>query len=218
MRITELQIGSIQANDYVAADESTYGTRKLLLSDIIALAKAGLVPYDTEIELTSTEQQTARANIGAVALSDLPAGTTSAAGIVQLYDGTDSTATNKAATPNSVKAAYDLASGRASLTDGKVTPSEASSAYFSITENTALANANAGKTGLVGASVTLTFGTLDDGSEIELWNVGTYTVTISGTLFVSGNGLASSCTIDENSACVLKKMNNVIYVAGGITV
>ena len=172
MRITELQLGSIQSNDYVAADESTYGTRKLLLSDIIALAKAGLVPYDTEIELTSTEQQTARTNIGAVALSDLPDGTTSAAGIVQLYDGTDSTATNKAATPNSVKAAYDLANGRASLTDGKVTPSESSSAYFSITENTALANANAGKTGLVGASVTLTFGTLDDGSEIELWNIG----------------------------------------------
>lgn len=218
MRITELQLGSIQTNDYVAADESTYGTRKLLLSDIIALAKAGLVPYDAEIELTSTEQQTARTNIGAIALSDLPAGTTSAAGIVQLYDGTDSTATNKAATPNSVKAAYDLADGRASLTDGKVTASQASSAYASITANTALSNSDAGKTLLVGASVTLTFGTLDDGSEIELWNVGTYTVTISGTLFINGSGLASTCTIDDNSACVLKKMNNIIYIAGGVTV
>ena len=40
MRITELQIGSIQENDYLAADESTYGTRKILLSDVIAMAKA----------------------------------------------------------------------------------------------------------------------------------------------------------------------------------
>ena len=41
----------------------------------------------------------------------LPSGSTSAAGIVQLTDSTSSTSTTTAATPNSVKSAYDLASG-----------------------------------------------------------------------------------------------------------
>lgn len=40
---------------------------------------------------------------------DVASGTTSAAGIVQLEDSTSSTSTVKAATPNSVKSAYDLA-------------------------------------------------------------------------------------------------------------
>jgi len=40
---------------------------------------------------------------------DVASGTTSAAGIVQLEDSTSSTSTAKAATPNSVKSAYDLA-------------------------------------------------------------------------------------------------------------
>lgn len=43
----------------------------------------------------------------------LPDGTTSAKGMVQLEDSTSSTSTDKAATPNSVKAAYDLANGKA---------------------------------------------------------------------------------------------------------
>jgi phage-related tail fiber protein len=40
---------------------------------------------------------------------DLPSATTSVAGIVQLTDSTASTSTTTAATPNSVKSAYDLA-------------------------------------------------------------------------------------------------------------
>lgn len=217
MRIIDLQVGSIQANDYVAADESTYGTRKLLLSDIIALAKAGLVPYDSEITLTSTNKATARGNIDAIAMADLPTASTSGAGMVQLYDGVDSTDATKAATANAVKTAYDLANGRATLTDGKVTPSQASAAYATISANTTLGNTHAGKTLLVGASVTFTLGTLDDGSEIEIWNTGTYTVTVNATVFVSGIGGKSGFTIDENSVCVLKKMSGIIYVAGGVT-
>ena len=41
----------------------------------------------------------------------LPSGSTSGAGIVQLTDSTSSTSTTTAATPNSVKSAYDLAAG-----------------------------------------------------------------------------------------------------------
>lgn len=44
-----------------------------------------------------------------IAAAYLPSGTTSATGIVQLTDSTSSTSTTTAATPNSVKSAYDLA-------------------------------------------------------------------------------------------------------------
>lgn len=44
-----------------------------------------------------------------IAAAYLPSGTTSATGIVQLEDSTSSTSTTTAATPNSVKSAYDLA-------------------------------------------------------------------------------------------------------------
>lgn len=47
---------------------------------------------------------------GAVTIG-VDAGTTSAAGVVQLTDSTSSTSTTTAATPNAVKSAYDLANG-----------------------------------------------------------------------------------------------------------
>ena len=45
-------------------------------------------------------------------LNDIQDGTTSQKGVVQLEDSYSSTATDKAATPNAVKAAYDLANGK----------------------------------------------------------------------------------------------------------
>lgn len=48
----------------------------------------------------------------------LPSATTSATGIVQLTDSTSSTSTTTAATPNSVKLAYDLANSKASSSHG----------------------------------------------------------------------------------------------------
>lgn len=48
----------------------------------------------------------------------LPSASTSATGIVQLTDSTSSTSTTTAATPNSVKLAYDLANSKASGTHG----------------------------------------------------------------------------------------------------
>ena len=48
----------------------------------------------------------------------LPSASTSATGIVQLTDSTSSTSTTTAATPNSVKLAYDLANSKASSSHG----------------------------------------------------------------------------------------------------
>lgn len=104
----------------------------------------------------------------------------------------------------------------------KIRPSQASSAYTSITANATIGSAHEGKTLLVGANATLTVatGNLTDGAEIEIWNTGSYTVTISGTgvLFVSGEGAQDSCTVDENSVAVIKRMGSLVYVAGGVSV
>jgi len=51
------------------------------------------------------------ASFRALVASDLPSASTAAAGIVQLEDSTSSTSTTKAATPNSVNSAYNLAAG-----------------------------------------------------------------------------------------------------------
>lgn len=53
-----------------------------------------------------------------IASAYLPSGTTAATGIVQLEDSTSSTSTTTAATPNSVKSAYDLANAALPKTGG----------------------------------------------------------------------------------------------------
>lgn len=128
---------------------------------------------------------------------------------------TQSSAASTYATSASVGAASGIATLNA---DSKVTATQSSAKYSSITADTELSNTHAGQTLLVNANATFTFGTLDDGSEIEIWNNGSYTVSISGTLFVAESGSKSSCNLASNSVCVLKKMNSTIYVAGNVTV
>ena len=109
--------------------------------------------------------------------------------------------------------------GAASLDqNGKVTASQTSAAYATITGDTALASDHEGKTLKVTADATLTLGDLTDGCEIEIINYGANTVTLSGTLFVAGEGSATACTIDENAVAVCKYMDGVWFVAGGVSV
>lgn len=61
-------------------------------------------------EVNVTAPITGGGTSGAVTIG-VDAGTTSAAGVVQLTDSTSSTSTTTAATPNAVKSAYDLANG-----------------------------------------------------------------------------------------------------------
>jgi phage-related tail fiber protein len=53
--------------------------------------------------------------------ASLPDGTTTQKGVVQLEDSTSSTSTTKAATPNSVKSAYDLAAAALPKAGGTMT-------------------------------------------------------------------------------------------------
>lgn len=109
--------------------------------------------------------------------------------------------------------------GAASLDqNGKVTANQASSAYLNITGDTELSNIHEGKTLKVTAHATLALGALTDGCEVEIINYGANTVTLSGTLYVAGEGSAASCTVNENSIVACKYMDAVWFVAGGVSV
>ncbi len=60
---------------------------------------------------------------GNILSTNLPSGSTSASGIVQLTDSTSSTSTTTAATPNSVKSAYDLANTANTTANGAIAKS-----------------------------------------------------------------------------------------------
>ncbi len=102
-------------------------------------------------------------------------------------------------------------------TDGKEHADRTTAPYQTISANTTLGDGHSGMTLLAAASVTFTVGTLSDGAEIEIWNTGSYTVKITGTLFVAGIGSASTCTIEACGACVLKYMNSKVFISGTVS-
>ena len=175
---------------------------------------------------------TAHASTHAIGGTDaLPAASSSQAGLVKLIDSTSSTATDTAATAAAVKSAYDLAGSALQSTDkgaangvasldanSKVVAGQASAAYVTLSGSKTMATADAGITYLVAASCTIDFGTVEDGAEFELWNTGTYTVNISGSLFVENYGAYAAATLDSQGACCIKKMSNTYYVSGDVSV
>jgi hypothetical protein len=118
---------------------------------------------------------------GTVPSARLPSGSTVASGIVQLTDSVTSTSTTTAATPNSVKQAYDLAAAKG---NGTVT---------SITAGT----------GLSGGTITGT-GTIALGTIAGV--VGSYTSGISAVT-VDGNGRITSITGSANYLTSASSLN-----------
>ena len=96
------------------------------LNELLALAISlpeqvtDAVKY-TEQSLTEEQKAQARTNIGAVSSSELSDASTTSKGIVQLTDSVSSTSTTTAATPNSVKSAYDLANAALPKSGGTMT-------------------------------------------------------------------------------------------------
>jgi hypothetical protein len=75
---------------------------------------------------------TAGATANSAAWVDLPSGSTSVKGIVQLSDATNSTSTTAAATANAVKTAHDLAAGKSKITVSSTEPTDADMWYQEI--------------------------------------------------------------------------------------
>ena len=118
--------------------------------------------------------------------------------------------------PSSEKGAN---SGVATLTaDGKVTPAQASAKIVSISASTTLASSHAGCLLTVTGTYTITIpSTLDVGTEIEIMNYGSGTVTVTASSGVTLNGTsAGSKTIAERyTSAVLKAITATAWVIQG---
>ena len=106
MRITELTATTeLEQTDYLAVDDETAGTRKILPEDLLGdFLEDRYVSYGIDT-VTTEAQSNARYNLG------IGLATTESEGLVQLYDGVDSTSTTKAATAAAVKLAYEHGGG-----------------------------------------------------------------------------------------------------------
>lgn len=149
-------------------------------------------------------------------------------GVSAAVSGTDYqaplTAGTDYATPASVAACIQSSekganNGVASLTaDGKVTPAQTSAKIVSISANTTLASSHAGCLLTVTGTTTITIpSTLDVGTEIEVMNYGTGTVTVTAASGVTLNGTsAGSKTIsNQYTSAVLKAITATAWVIQG---
>ena len=114
--------------------------------------------------------------------------------------------------------ASEVGVGIATLdSDGKITAEQAEASYLSVTSNTTLTSAHAGKVLLCTGAITITLASLSQGTELEIWNKGSSVITIAGSSFVAGFGALNSCTLKAYSVAVLKRMNSTWHIAGGVS-
>ena len=110
-------------------------------------------------------------------------------------------------------------SGVASLTaDGKVTPAQASAKIVSVSSNTTLGSSHAGVLITATGSITLTIpSTLDVGTEVEIMNYGTGTVTVAASSGVTLNGTSagSKQITEQYTSAVLKAITATAWVIQG---
>ena len=165
----------------------------------------------------------ANGRVSAVANTAVRAGSTSVTGIVQLTDATNSTSTTTAATPNSVKSAYDLAD--TANTNAATAQTHAEAAFAQA--NTATSDASAAQTHAEGAftqantnasSITTTNSRLDSAfghanAAFDKANTAVTTSggTISGDLAVTGNLIVSGNTVTQDVETVVVQDSLVKY-------
>lgn len=103
----------IDSDDEVASVTSITDSTSTTSSTVAASATAVKSAYDAAVSKVSSVTGTSpiSSSGGTTPAISIASASTSAVGAVQLEDSTSSTSTTKAATPNSVKSAYDLANG-----------------------------------------------------------------------------------------------------------
>jgi hypothetical protein len=154
-------------------------------------------------EITATSPLTGGGTSGAITVG-IQASSTTQSGAVQLEDSTASTSTTKAATPNSVKSAYDLANAAIpkSLVDAKAdiitATADNTPARLAVgANNTVLTADSSTSTGLKWATPAA------GGKVLQVVQVTTSTTVINSTTTYADTGLTASITPSSSTSKVL---------------
>jgi hypothetical protein len=164
------------------------------------------------LTFVGTMWQQVTPSLSAVA-SNLPSASTTVVGVVQLEDSVSSTSTTKAATPNSVKTAYDLAAGALPLSGGTMSGAINMGANsLSNLYNLSLRYIGAGTTyvtltaaGLYDTTLTLPTNSTGYATVATSGNVNTFTV--GGQRIENDNGGVVPLTIQSATVQTLALLN-----------
>lgn len=113
--IAHSKLASLTSGNILLGNASNVATSTAVTGDV-TISNTGVTAIGTGVIVDADVSASA-----AIAGSKIQAASTTNAGAVQLTDSTSSTSTTTAATPNSVKSAYDLANAALPLTGGTVT-------------------------------------------------------------------------------------------------
>ena len=162
--------------------------------------------YEASGSATKTVTKVTQAKTGAVTVtySDIQSGTTSQKGLVQLENSTSSTSTTTAATPNSVKSAYDLANGKYTKPSGGIPSSDMDSTV----------QASLGKADTAIQGVKLNGSTLTPSSAkvVDLGNLKTKQTAVSDPS-ASGTTITAIASISQDANGVITATKKTIQSA-----
>lgn len=166
--------------------------------------------------VTATSPLTGGGTSGAITVG-IQSGTTSQSGAVQLTDSTSSTSTTTAATPNSVKTAYDLA---AAAMPKLLTFNAQTGTTYTLVSGDALGFVTCNNAGAI--TVTVPPSVFSAGQQINVQQIGAGQVTFaqgSGVTITStgATSTAPKITSRYGAATIICTASNVFTIIGGLS-
>ena len=180
----------------------------------VSLGSSVSLPGDIE-SVTASSPLTGGGTSGAVTIG-IQSASTSQAGAVQLTDSTASTSITTAATPNSVKSAYDLADSKAST----ILSTNAQTASYALVLGDAYKivemNVSSGNTLTIPTNAQHSFPV---GTQITVIQTGAGQTTIAGTsgVTVNSNGGKLKIVDQWGSATLIKRATDTWIAIGNLT-
>ena len=166
--------------------------------------------------VTATSPLTGGGTSGAITVG-IQSASTSQSGAVQLTDSTSSTSTTTAATPNSVKTAYDLA---AAAMPKLLTFNAQTGTTYTLQASDALALVTCSNTG--GITVTIPPSVFSAGQQINVQQINTGQVTFAQGAGVTITSATTSVTAPKitsryGAATIICTASNVFTIIGGLS-
>lgn len=157
---------------------------------------------DVTIDLINT------ATVQTISAARVVAGSTTQAGVLQLEDSTSSTSTSKAATPNAVKSAYDLAAA-----------ASATAATANTTANAALPKAGGTMTGTITFAVGQSiagYASLSAAQSFTAAQRGSVVVLTPGASVTPDFALGNNFSLNLDQTTVLENPTNIVAGQSGV--